>query len=67
MKLKDGDRIRLDIPVKFTDHTTFSEFTVKFTKRYGRNQMLYQADNGLYYRIPNIKHRKLTVVSEAQA
>ena len=58
-KLSDGDRIRLEQPVTFTDGHVAQEFVV--CKRQ-RSLMLRDPDNGCFYRISRLMERAWSIV-----
>lgn len=58
-KLSDGDRIRLEQPVTFTDGHVAPEFVV--CKRQ-RSLMLRDPDNGCFYRISRLMERAWSIV-----
>jgi hypothetical protein len=58
-KLAQGDRIRLDQPVTFTDGHVAQEFVV--CKR-SRSLMLRDPDNGCFYRISRLMERAWSIV-----
>jgi len=60
---KHGDTLVLGAPMRFTDQTTHARFRVVEHVVRGRKRMLFAADNGGYYRLPNLKDLNYTIES----
>jgi hypothetical protein len=60
---KVGQVIRFNAPLKFSDGSLESEFTISKKQYRGRNTTVYQGKNGRDYRITGINRMKYEVVS----
>lgn len=60
---KEGQIIRFEHPLKFSDGSKENEFTVRKRPYRGRNTTVYHGKNGRDYRITGINRMKYQVVS----